>query len=69
MFLTVWGHQQIIIENEYSFDTNIMKEMGVKYLLCDKFIRQKENSKLQFIKEFPPLQEQAYSIYLYKLLD
>lgn len=69
VFLAVWGHQQIIIENEYSFDTNIMKEMGVKYLLSDKFINPRENSKLFFIKEFPPLQEQAYSIYLYKLLD
>lgn len=69
IFLAVWGHQQVIIENEYSFDTKVMKEMGVKYLISDKPILQRENSKIGLIREFPPLQEQAYSIYLYLLLE
>lgn len=69
IFLAVWGHQQVIVENEYSFDTKIMKEMGAKYLISDKPIQQKENSKIKLLKEFPPLQEQAYPIYLYLLLE
>lgn len=69
IFLTNWGHQQVIVEDENSFNTKVMKEMGVKYLISDKLIKQKENSKIKLLKEFPPLQEQAYPIYLYSLLE
>lgn len=69
IYLTIWGHQQIILPDENSFDTNVMREMGVEYLISSKIITQTKNSKLLFLKEFPPLQDKAYPIYLYKLLD
>ena len=68
IYLTVWGHQQVILPDENTFDTEVMREMGVEYLISTKAITQTNNSKILFLKEFPPLQDNAYPIYLYKLL-
>lgn len=69
MFLVYWGHQQFIYWNEHFFDTNIMRELGVKYLFSDRPIQQKNPSDLYFIKVFPPQNQYGQTIYLYRLLD
>ena len=68
IYLTVCGHQQVILPDENAFDTEVMREIGVEYLFSTKAITQTNNSKILFLKEFPPLQDNDYPIYLYKLL-
>lgn len=69
IFLVYWGHQQFIYWNEFYFDTNIMRELGVKYLFSDRQIQQKNPSDLVFLKIFPPTNNHGQTVYLYKLLD
>lgn len=69
IFLVYWGHQQFIYWNEFYFDTNIMRELGVKYLFSDRQIQQKNPSDLIFLKIFPPKNNNGQTVYLYKLLD
>ncbi len=68
MLLEFWGHQQIIYWEEKYFDTNIMKELGTKYLMSDRpVIPLEKNSKVKFLKEFKH-PESKYTIYLYELI-
>lgn len=69
IFLVYWGHQQFIYWSEYYFDTNVMRELGVKYLFSDRPIQQKNPSDLYFLKIFPPTNNNGQTVYLYKLLD
>lgn len=69
IFLVYWGHQQFIYWSEYFFDTNIMRELGVKYLFSDRAIQQKNPSDLVFLKTFPPTNNNGQTVYLYRLLD
>lgn len=52
IYLTVWGHQQVILPDENTFDTEVMREMGVEYLISTKAITQTNNSKILFLKNF-----------------
>lgn len=69
MLLVYWGHQQLIYWDEYYFDTKIMKELGTKYLLSDRPIFQFKQSKLKYLKTFPPRGRfrKGFTIYLYEL--
>lgn len=69
IFLVYWGHQQFIYWDEHVFDTNIMRELGVRYLFSDRPIQQKNPSDLYFLKVFPPQNQNGQTIYLYRLLD
>ena len=69
LLLVYWGHQQLIYWDENYFDTNIMREMGVKYLFSDRKIVQKENSKVKLLKIFPPKNKSnGYTVFVYELL-